>query len=211
MTTFGLAGEDIKLLECRPHRDGQDFDLIIQENRFEVRTPLMGGFQVENLLAALGLVLATTDLPADRVVAALGDLKGARGRLEAVNGRHGAVDGSNGGFSVFVDFAHTPDALAHVLDALRPHVEGKLSVVFGCGGDRDAGKRSEMGKIAVERADWVFITDDNPRSEDPAMIRRAILEAAPGAIEVGDRRDAIHRAVRKLEVGDVLVHSGQGT
>ncbi|MEM8948541.1 MAG: UDP-N-acetylmuramoyl-L-alanyl-D-glutamate--2,6-diaminopimelate ligase [Pseudomonadota bacterium] len=210
VTAFGLAGEDIKLLERRPYPDGQDITLEVFGQVHEVATALMGGFQVENLLAALGLVLATTDLPADRVVAALGDLKGVRGRLEAVNGRRDAVDGSNEGFSVFVDFAHTPDALAHVLDALRPHVEGKLSVVFGCGGDRDPGKRPEMGKIAVERADSVFITDDNPRSEDPATIRRAALDAAPGAIEVGDRREAIHQAVRKLEVGDVLVIAGKG-
>lgn len=203
VTTFGKAGEQIKLLDRRPRPDGQDLTLNILGQVHEVATPLVGGFQVENLLAALSLVLATTDRPVAEVVAALGGLRRVHGRLEV-------VDGSNEGFSVFVDFAHTPDALAHVLDALRPHVQGKLSVVFGCGGDRDKGKRPEMGKMAVERADWVFITDDNPRSEDPAVIRRAILEAAPGAVEVADRADAIHRAVRKLDVGDVLVIAGKG-
>ncbi|MGI9486998.1 MAG: UDP-N-acetylmuramoyl-L-alanyl-D-glutamate--2,6-diaminopimelate ligase [Geminicoccaceae bacterium] len=203
VTTFGKAGNQIKLLDRRPRPDGQDLTLDVLGQVHEVATPLVGGFQVENLLAALGLVLATIDLPAAEVVAVLGQLKGARGRLEV-------VEGSNEGFSVFVDFAHTPDALAHVLDALRPHVERELSVVFGCGGDRDIGKRPEMGKIAVERADKVFITDDNPRSEDPAAIRRAILEAAPGAIEVDGRAEAIHLAVRKLDVGDVLVIAGKG-
>ena len=151
---------------------------------------------------------AVPTVPTESVVAALGTVKGAPGRLQRIKEEEGR--GRDPGFSVFIDYAHTPDALAHVLDALRPHVGGKLMVVFGCGGDRDSGKRPEMGKIAVERADKVFITDDNPRSEDPAAIRRAIMKAAPGAVEVDDRADAIHLAVRKLDVGDVLVIAGKG-
>ncbi|MGI9508503.1 MAG: UDP-N-acetylmuramoyl-L-alanyl-D-glutamate--2,6-diaminopimelate ligase [Geminicoccaceae bacterium] len=205
--TFGTAGDDIKLLDRKPRPDGQDLTLIVRENRFEVRTPLVGGFQAENLMAALGLVLATSEASLASVMAALGSLDGAPGRLQRINEDDA---GRDQGFSVFIDYAHTPDALAHVLDALRPHTDGKLMVVFGCGGDRDSGKRPAMGKIAAERADKVFITDDNPRSEDPASIRRAILAASPGAIEVDDRADAIHLAVRKLDVGDVLVVAGKG-
>ncbi|MGI9498914.1 MAG: glutamate ligase domain-containing protein, partial [Geminicoccaceae bacterium] len=203
VTTFGKAGETIRLLGRRLRPSGQDLTIDAGGHVQEVSTTLVGGFQAENLLAALGLVLATTDRPVGHVVTALGKVEGAPGRLQR-------IQGSNEAISVFVDFAHTPDALAHVLGALRPHVEGKLMVVFGCGGDRDSGKRPEMGKIAVDGADKVFITDDNPRSEDPAAIRRAILDAAPGAIEIDDRADAIHRAVRKLDVGDVLVVAGKG-
>ncbi|MGI9420656.1 MAG: UDP-N-acetylmuramoyl-L-alanyl-D-glutamate--2,6-diaminopimelate ligase [Geminicoccaceae bacterium] len=208
VTAFGEVGDDIRLLQCRPRPNGQDLTIDVRSKVHEVATPLVGGFQAENLLAALGLVLATMPEETDRIVAALSEVEGVRGRLEAV--QLSDWGGSDRGFSVFIDYAHTPDALAHVLDALKPHVGGKLMVVFGCGGDRDAGKRPAMGKIAVERADRVFITDDNPRSEDPATIRRMILEAAPGAIDVADREQAIHRAVRNLDVGDVLVIAGKG-
>ena len=114
------------------------------------------------------------------------------------------------GAPVFVDYAHKPDALAKVLDTLRPDTERRLVVVFGCGGDRDPGKRAEMGAIAAARADRVYVTDDNPRGEDPAAIRRAILDACPGAIEIGDRRAAIRAAIAGLEAGDVLVLAGKG-
>ena len=114
------------------------------------------------------------------------------------------------GAAVFVDYAHTPDALATVLSALRPHAERRLAVVFGAGGDRDRGKRPLMGRVATELADLVYVTDDNPRSEDPAEIRRAILEAAPGAVEIGDRREAIAAAIADLGRGDVLVIAGKG-
>ena len=201
---YGQGGDDIKLLERRAHADGQDLSILVRGQARHVKSRLVGGFQAENLLAALGLGLATTDDDDhDQLVAALGSLEGAPGRLQP-------VDGSPRGLSVFVDYAHTPDALARVLDALRPHTEGALMVVFGCGGDRDPGKRPVMGRIAAERADKAFVTDDNPRSEDPGLIRRAILEACPGAIEVGDRREAIHLAVRKLGVGDILVVAGKG-
>ncbi len=202
--TYGRAGGDIKLLERRVRADGQDLAISVRGRPYDVGTGLMGGFQVDNLMAALGLAWAVAgDDTLDRLVAALGAVRGAPGRLQA-------VEGSPDGASVFVDYAHTPDALAHVLEALRPHTEGALMTVFGCGGDRDHGKRPIMGKIAADRADKVFITDDNPRSEDPASIRRAILEACPGGIDVGDRAEAIHLAVSKLGAGDILVVAGKG-
>jgi UDP-N-acetylmuramoyl-L-alanyl-D-glutamate--2,6-diaminopimelate ligase len=137
------------------------------------------------------------------VVHALESLKGAKGRLDLV--AH-----SPKGAPIFVDYAHTPDALAKALDALRPYVENRLVVVFGCGGDRDKGKRPEMGKVAVAKADLAIVTDDNPRSENPASIRREILSAAPGAIEIGDRAAAIAEAVAGLKRGDVLLVAGKG-
>ena len=129
-------------------------------------------------------------------------LKGVSGRLEQV----GEVDGA----ICIVDYAHKPDALAHVLDALRPFVKGRLFCIFGCGGDRDRGKRPLMGRIAHDKADVVIVTDDNPRSEDPAAIRAEMLEGAPGAREIGDRAEAIRTAVRELRAGDILVVAGKG-
>jgi len=137
------------------------------------------------------------------VFAALEHLKGAPGRMEKV-----ALAAS--GAPVYVDYAHTPDSLEKVLEALRPHTAGRLHVVFGCGGDRDKGKRPLMGAIAVKLADDVIVTDDNPRTEDPAAIRREILAAAPGAREIGDRAQAIRAAVAELKTGDVLVLAGKG-
>ena len=147
-----------------------------------VRLPLPGAFQIENALVAAGLVIATGGEPAE-TFAALAHLKGAKGRLEFLGERNGAP--------IFVDYAHKPDALAKALEALRPYARGRLVVVFGCGGDRDAGKRPMMGEIAAAKADRVIVTDDNPRSEEPAAIRAAILKGAPGAIEIGDRREAM--------------------
>jgi len=201
--TFGERADAITLIDRQPDAEGQTLTLSIEGHHYQCRTGLVGDFQAQNLLAALALVLATSDQGPERVAPLLSDVKGAPGRLQRVEGREPMV-------SVFIDYAHTPDALAHVLAALRPHVEKNLSVVFGCGGDRDTGKRPEMGKIAVEHADRVFITDDNPRSERPELIRRAILGAAPGAIEIADRADAIHRAVMLLDVGDGLVIAGKG-
>ena len=199
---YGLAAVRLRLLERRPEADGQAVTFAIDGRQREIHMPLVGAFQADNLLAALGLVLATG---ADPELAAplLGKLQGAPGRMQRI-GRHPS------GAPVFVDYAHKPDALAKVLDALRPHTEKRLVVVFGCGGDRDPGKRPEMGAIAAARADLVYITDDNPRSEGPAVIRRAILDACPGAIEIGDRRAAIHAAIAALEAGDVLVVAGKG-
>jgi UDP-N-acetylmuramoyl-L-alanyl-D-glutamate--2,6-diaminopimelate ligase len=165
-----------------------------------IKLPLVGAFQVSNALVAAGLAIAT-GTPAEDALRSLESLKGASGRLEFV--------GEKGSAPIFVDYAHTPDALANALDALRPYASARLLLVFGAGGDRDAGKRPLMGAAAV-RADRVFITDDNPRSEDPAAIRKAILQAAPGAVEIGDRGEAIRTAINELKRGDVLLVAGKG-
>jgi len=150
---------------------------------------------------AAGLAISTGS-DAKSVFAALGYLRGAKGRLEWV--------GEHNGAPIFVDYAHKPDALAKALQALRPYAKRKLVVVFGAGGDRDTGKRPLMGKIAAENADSVIITDDNPRSENPAAIRAAILKTAKGAIEIGDRAEAIRAAIEALQPGDALLIAGKG-
>ncbi len=199
---YGLAAARLRLLERRPEADGQTISFALDGRRHRVRTPLVGAFQASNLLAALGLVIAAGADP-EAAAGLLGRLEGAPGRMQRI-GVH------RSGAPVFVDYAHKPDALAKMLDALRPHTENRLVLVFGCGGDRDPGKRAEMGAIAAARADLVYVTDDNPRSEDPATIRRAILDACPGAIEIGDRRAAIRAAIAGLEAGDLLVVAGKG-
>jgi UDP-N-acetylmuramoyl-L-alanyl-D-glutamate--2,6-diaminopimelate ligase len=163
---------------------------------------LAGAFQASNALVAAGLAIGLGE-DAANVFEALEGLKGAPGRMEKV-----AFAAS--GAPIYVDYAHTPDSLEKVLEALRPHTERRLFVVFGCGGDRDKGKRPLMGAIAVKLADEVIVTDDNPRSEDPKSIRRDILTAAPGAHEIGDRAQAIHAAISELKTGDVLVLAGKG-
>jgi UDP-N-acetylmuramoyl-L-alanyl-D-glutamate--2,6-diaminopimelate ligase len=162
---------------------------------------LIGDFQAMNVLAALGLAVATgSDLAT--AAAALPALTTVPGRMQLV----GEIDGA----AVFVDYAHTPDALKTVLAAARPHASGRLAVVFGAGGDRDPGKRPLMGAACTAAADILYVTDDNPRSEEPAVIRRAVLAAAPHAREIGDRRAAIETAIAALEPGDVLVIAGKG-
>ena len=168
---------------------------------WQVRIPLLGSFQVDNALLAAGLAIGC-GVPPDRAFAALEQLEGAKGRLEFV--------GSKDGAPVVVDYAHKPDALEKVLEAARPFASRRLVVVVGCGGDRDPGKRPIMGRIAVEKADRAIITDDNPRSEDPAAIRAQVLAGAPGAEEIGDRAEAIRTAVRDLGPGDLLVIAGKG-
>jgi UDP-N-acetylmuramoyl-L-alanyl-D-glutamate--2,6-diaminopimelate ligase len=203
--TYGVAGRELRLLNQRPTPGGQHLTLEIDGRRHEVSLLLAGTFQAANVLAALGLVLATgAQIPGtlDRALDLLGGLEGVPGRLEPI-GR------TPRGGEVYVDYAHTPDALHTVLQALRPHTAGRLWVVFGCGGDRDPGKRPMMGEIAARLADGVIV-DDTPRSEDPAAIRRAILAAAPRAEEIGDRGEAIARAVATLSAGDVLVIAGKG-
>ncbi|TAK49049.1 MAG: UDP-N-acetylmuramoyl-L-alanyl-D-glutamate--2,6-diaminopimelate ligase [Xanthobacteraceae bacterium] len=199
--TVGRGGDGIRL--CDVARDGfaQTLTLEHEGRTYVVRLPLAGAFQIENALVAAGLALATGGAP-DRVFEALGHLEGASGRLELAGTRHGAP--------VFIDYAHKPDALAKVLEALRPFARGRLVVVFGAGGDRDAGKRPLMGEIAARGADIVIVTDDNPRGEDAGAIRAAILKAAPGAREIGDRAAAIRAGVALLEPGDVLLIAGKG-
>jgi UDP-N-acetylmuramoyl-L-alanyl-D-glutamate--2,6-diaminopimelate ligase len=163
---------------------------------------MVGDFQASNALVAAGLVMAT-GTSAETVLPMLASLKVAPGRLELVGTARGLAP-------IFIDYAHTPDALAKALDALRPYAGNRLVVVFGCGGDRDKGKRPEMGKAASARADLVIVTDDNPRSEAPAEIRKQILAAAPGALEIGDRASAIAEAIAGLKPGDVLLVAGKG-
>jgi UDP-N-acetylmuramoyl-L-alanyl-D-glutamate--2,6-diaminopimelate ligase len=201
LLTVGRRGAGIKLVESAIAGFAQRFVVVHAGNRHSVRLPLVGDFQIENALIAAGLAIATGAEP-DAVFAALGKLKGAKGRLELV--------GETGGASIFVDYAHKPDALAKALDALRPYASGRLAVVFGAGGDRDPGKRPMMGRIAAEKADRVIVTDDNPRSEQAAAIRGAILQASPGAVEIGDRGEAIRAAIAGLRNGDVLLIAGKG-
>jgi UDP-N-acetylmuramoyl-L-alanyl-D-glutamate--2,6-diaminopimelate ligase len=195
------AGEGICVAASGIDGFAQKLELVHRGRRYSIRLPLVGKFQIENALVAAGLAIGTGSEP-DQVFAALETLEGAKGRLEQV--------GEHNGAPVFVDYAHKPDALAKALQALRPYVRRKLVVVFGAGGDRDAGKRPLMGAIAAENADCVIITDDNPRSENPALIRSAILGAAKGAREIGDRTEAIHTAIAGLQSGDVLLIAGKG-
>jgi UDP-N-acetylmuramoyl-L-alanyl-D-glutamate--2,6-diaminopimelate ligase len=197
----GRDGRGIRLLACDIDGFSQVLTLEHDGMRHRVELPLVGAFQVENALVAAGQAIAGGG-EAAAVFAALGGLVGAKGRLELVGRKSGAP--------IFVDYAHKPDALAKALDALRPYVSRKLVVVFGAGGDRDAGKRPLMGAIAAEKADRVIVTDDNPRSEVPGAIRAAILGGAPGAGEIGDRHEAIRQAVADLEAGDVLLVAGKG-
>lgn len=200
--TYGRGGLDLRLVDARPTAAGQEIDINVFGRRETVILPLFGTFQAWNVLAALGLVVGTgTDV---------GQALGALPTLEGVPGRLQKVADHPDGAPVFVDYAHKPDALETVLAALRPHTRGRLHVVFGCGGDRDRAKRPMMGAIAARLADQVIVTDDNPRSEVPADIRRAVLAACPGAREIGDRAEAIHAAVRALAPGDVLVIAGKG-
>lgn len=199
--TVGRNGTSVTLLETRIDGFAQIMRVANAGREYQVRLPLVGGFQVENALVAAGIALATGE-DASAVFAALASLEGAKGRLELVGERRGAP--------VFVDYAHKPDALAKALEALRPYTKRQLVVVLGAGGDRDQGKRPIMGAIAIEKADRVIVTDDNPRSENPASIRTAILAAAPGALEIGDRGTAIAQAVADLEPGDVLLIAGKG-
>jgi len=197
----GRRGEGIRLIDATIDGFAQRLTVEHAGKKHEIRLPLVGAFQIENALVAAGLAIATGGEPG-AVFASLASLKGAKGRLDFIGERNGAP--------IFVDYAHKPDALDKALEALRPYVKCELVVVFGCGGDRDAGKRPLMGEIAAKAADRVIVTDDNPRSENPAAIRAAILAAAPGASEIGDRREAIHSAVASLKAGDVLLVAGKG-
>jgi UDP-N-acetylmuramoyl-L-alanyl-D-glutamate--2,6-diaminopimelate ligase len=195
------AGEGIRLVGADIDGFAQKLDLEHRGRRHAVRLPLVGEFQIENALVAAGLAIGTGSEP-QAVFAELELLEGAKGRLEQVAERNGAP--------IFVDYAHKPDALAKALQALRPYAKRKLVVVFGAGGDRDAGKRPLMGAIAAENADSVIVTDDNPRSENPELIRSAILSTAKGAKEIGDRAEAIRTAIAGLEPGDALLIAGKG-
>jgi UDP-N-acetylmuramoyl-L-alanyl-D-glutamate--2,6-diaminopimelate ligase len=202
--TVGRSGDGadgIRLADAAIDGFAQKLILEHRGRRRDLLLPLVGEFQIENALVAAGLAIGTGSDP-DLVFAALEHLEGAKGRLERVGERNGAP--------IFVDYAHKPDALAKALQALRPYARRRLVVVFGAGGDRDAGKRPLMGEIAASHADSVIVTDDNPRSENPADIRAAILSAAKGAREIGDRAEAIRTAIAGLQPGDALLIAGKG-
>ncbi|MCK1422057.1 UDP-N-acetylmuramoyl-L-alanyl-D-glutamate--2,6-diaminopimelate ligase [Bradyrhizobium sp. 182] len=195
------ASEGIRLAGAEVEGFSQALAIEHRGKCYAVRLPLVGEFQIENALVSAGLAIGTGSDAAD-VFASLEHLEGAKGRLERVGERNGAP--------IFVDYAHKPDALAKALQALRPYARRKLVVVFGAGGDRDAGKRPIMGEIAAENADGIIITDDNPRSEKPEAIRAAILATAKGAREIGDRTAAIRAAIEDLQEGDALLIAGKG-
>lgn len=200
--TVGEAGQDLHLVARVPAADHQFLRIAQGGQCYDVTLPLAGAFQASNALVAAGMAIALGAQPA-AVFAALQSVKGAPGRLEKV-----AAAGC--GAPVYVDYAHTPDALKVVLKALRPHTTGKLTAVFGCGGDRDKGKRPLMGKAAAALADRVIVTDDNPRTENAATIRAEVLAGCSGAREIADRAEAIRTAVAELCEGDVLVIAGKG-
>jgi len=200
--TVGRNGTFLSLKRVEHFRHKQLAHIQVGTEIFEVDLPLAGDFQLANALVAAGLAMVT-GVPTATAMAALAKLKGASGRLELVgHTKDGAL--------AYVDYAHKPDALEKVLTAVRPFTTGRIVVVFGCGGDRDKGKRPIMGEIATRLADLVIVTDDNPRSEVPDTIRAEIMAAAPGATEIGDRAKAIHHAVSKLTAGDTLIVAGKG-
>lgn len=199
--TVGRSGEGLKLERLVREGFAQRMSVAHEGRVFDIRLPLLGDYQAANALVAAGLAIATGEL-AGHVLPALQGLKGVKGRLEIIGEMRGGL--------AVVDYAHKPEALAAVLDALRPFATGRLICVMGCGGDRDKGKRPIMGAIAVEKSDVVIVTDDNPRTEDPRTIRAEILAAAPGATEIGDRAEAIAAAVAMLGQGDVVVVAGKG-
>lgn len=203
---IGWSGDYVRLKELMPRATSQALHLEVEGESHMLELPLVGEFQAINAIMALALAVATgTDR--HRAVGALQELTGVRGRLELAGSRF--ADGPDPA-SVFVDYAHTPDGLDNAIRALRPHTRARIVCVFGCGGDRDAGKRPKMGAVAERLADVVIITDDNPRSEEPAKIRAQIRAGAPGAIEAGDRRAAIHAALEMLQPGDVCLIAGKG-
>ncbi|WJI77560.1 UDP-N-acetylmuramoyl-L-alanyl-D-glutamate--2,6-diaminopimelate ligase [Mesorhizobium sp. C395A] len=200
--TVGRHGDFLRLKRVEHERHRQRAEVEADGVLYEIDLPLAGDFQIANALVSAGLAIST-GTPVAKALMALEKLQGAPGRLDLVGA-------TANGAPVYVDYAHKPDALENVLAAVRPFTTGRVIVVFGCGGDRDRGKRPIMGGIATRLADVVIVTDDNPRSEVPETIRAAILAAAPGAIEIGDRRKAIHEAVAMLKAGDTLIVAGKG-
>ena len=204
ITSYGFADHaHIRIIERVAVANGQDLKLNIFGQDYHVHLNLVGAFQAMNVLCAVGLVLADQKFAVEKVINVLSKLEGVVGRLQSVPHHLQNV-------GVYIDYAHTPDGLETILTSLRPHTAGRLICVFGCGGDRDKGKRPVMGEIAARLADIAIVTDDNPRSEDPYIIRSEILKGAPGATEVGGRRKAIQTAVQYLNAGDVLVVAGKG-
>ena len=198
----GWTGQDIRIDEVMPRASSQIVTLVIRAERHKIELPLAGEFQVLNAVSALGLALVT-GVEKDVALKALENLHGVAGRME----RAGQT---KDGAPVFVDFAHTEDGLDKLLRSVRPHTMGKIIVAFGCGGDRDPDKRAKMGKVAAKLADDVIVTDDNPRTENAATIRKTVLAGCPDATEIGDRASAIREGIQRLGPQDCLVIAGKG-
>ncbi len=202
LLTVGTRGETLRLAAREPTQLGQTLTIEAEGRTHRLDLPLIGAYQAANALTAIGLVLATGG-EAGAMLALAARVQPVRGRLERA-----AI--SKAGAPVYVDYAHTPDGLAAAIEALRPHAARRLIVLFGAGGDRDQGKRPQMGAVAARLADHVIVTDDNPRSEDPAAIRRAVLAGAPGAVEIGGRREAIAAAIAEAGADDIVLLAGKG-
>ncbi len=202
LITVGEQGDTLRLVARTPSLLGQGLTIEVDGKRHTVNLPLIGAYQAANALVAAGLVIATGG-GVEQTLSALARLQPVRGRLErAVITRQGAP--------VYVDYAHTPDAIEAAIAALKPHASGKLIVLIGAGGDRDSGKRAPMGAVAAGLADLVIVTDDNPRSEDPATIRAQVMAGAPDATEIAGRREAIAAAIAAAGAGDIVLLTGKG-
>jgi UDP-N-acetylmuramoyl-L-alanyl-D-glutamate--2,6-diaminopimelate ligase len=202
LITLGQKGETLKIVARQPTQLGQTLTIEAEGKSHVINLPLIGAYQAANALTAAGLVLATGG--------ELGDVFASLARVQPVRGRLERAAISRVGAPIYVDYAHTPDGLEAAIQALRPHTAGRLIVMFGAGGDRDRGKRPQMGAVATSLADYVIVTDDNPRSEEPGFIRREILAGAPGAIEIGGRREAIEAAIAEAGANDIVLLAGKG-
>lgn len=202
IVAYGHKGRELRLLKTTPLPHGQKLELEYYGKNISLNIPLAGEFQAMNVLCALGLAAELTGEPFE-IIKYVEKIHGAKGRLEL-------VARTLNGAAVYVDYAHTPDALENVIKAMRPHCTNRLCVLFGCGGDRDKGKRPQMGKIANDLADVIYVTDDNPRSEEAEVIRSEIMAACPRGKNIGDRRTAIQTAISALLPGDVLIVAGKG-
>ena len=202
VVTIGWRGRDLAITEIVPHPKSQTLRFTWRGGDYEAELPLIGEFQTSNALTAATLAVLT-GVEAETAFASLSKLTGVAGRLELVGQ-------TKAGAPILIDYAHTPDGLDKLLRAARPHTQGRVVLVFGAGGDRDPSKRAKMGAIAAKLADTVFVTDDNPRSEDPAKIRKQVMEGCPNCIEIGDRSEAIKAAIQGLKAGDTLLISGKG-
>lgn len=200
--SYGHKGKDIQVLQEEPLNNGQNIKINYFGKIYDLFVPLAGDFQVMNILCALGIASALTGKK-EELLSLVPKIKGAKGRLQYIGTT------AKGG-AVYVDYAHTPDAIENILISMRSHTQNKLHILFGCGGDRDKTKRPIMGKIAQDLADFVYVADDNPRTENPETIRQEIMQGCPNALNLGDREKAIAYAMNQLEKGDVLLVAGKG-
>jgi len=203
---YGYKAKDIKIINYSPLAKGQFLEIDVFDKNYRMELPLVGKFQIYNVLCALGLVISEDIQNEDFVAEVVGSLE----KLQTVRGRLELAAIMKNGAAIYVDYAHTPDGVETVLKSIRPHVKNRLHVIVGCGGDRDKTKRPIMGKLAVDLADVAIVTDDNPRTEDPNVIRSEVMAGAVGATEISGRDKAIREAVKNLEAGDILVVAGKG-